>query len=401
MAVKPYIAELEEYVIDLRRHFHRHPELPLKETETAARIESELEAIGIAHERVGETGVIGILRGTKPSAIVPDSRPPRPAIVALRADIDALPIEETNDVEYRSRNPGVMHACGHDAHAASLLGAAKALHAKRAEFAGEIRLFFQQAEELGAGARQFIAAGKLDGVGALLGTHVASRLPIGTVAIAPGATNASCDFFRITVRGKSAHVSTPQDGVDAAYVAAKIVVDLQSIVARHTDPLDTVVVGVGVIKAGTSYNVIANEAIIEGTTRAFAQETRDRTNEAVGRIARAAAEAHGATAHTYFEHFAAPLVNDPDIAAEAQRVASGILGSDGVLTSLPKSLGADDFADYLPIVPGAYAMVGSRNESLPATASPHHHGTFDIDERALLIAANLYADFALDWLNAR
>jgi amidohydrolase len=266
------------------------------------------------------------------------------------------------------------------------------------ELSGEIRLFFQQAEEIGQGARQFISSGLLDGVQAILGTHVSSAIPVGSIALTAGATNASCDFFRITVRGASAHVSTPHLGTDAAYIAAKIVVDLQSIVARHTNPLDPVVVGVGVIKAGTNYNIIANEAVIEGTTRTFSKETRERTNSAVAKLAELAAEANGGIADVHFEDYAAPLVNDATITERAQKIAAKFANEKEILKSIPKSLGADDFADYLQVVPGTYAFIGSKNATNESTAKPHHNELFDIDERAILIASQMYVEFALDIL---
>lgn len=389
MNLKPYIAGQKDHLVELRRYFHRHPEPGLRENETALKIEEELDAAGIEHRRVGDTGIVAFIRGQTPGRVV-----------ALRADTDALPIAEKNDVPYRSANEGFMHACGHDAHAASLVGAARALKAQEKNFTGEVRIFFQQAEEIGQGARQFIEAGLLEGVGEILGTHVSSALPIGKIALVSGPTNASCDYFRITVRGSRAHVSTPHLGTDAVYIAAKIVVDLQSIVARHTDPLDSVVVGVGVIRGGTNYNIIANEAVIEGTTRSFTDATRERVNESVRKIAELSAEAHGGSVEVYFESYAAPLVNDEAVTEHARRVAASFAYPEEILSSLPKSLGADDFAEYLRIVPGTYAFIGSRNETNPSTARPHHHELFDIDENAVLIAAELYADFALDALGA-
>lgn len=401
MNLKPYISEQKEQLIELRRYLHRHPEPGLRETETAKKIEEELDAAGIEHRRVGGTGIAAVIRGrARDIAQDRDLSRVRKSIrvVALRADIDALPIAEKNDVPYRSSNEGFMHACGHDAHAASLVGAARALKSQEEKFAGEVRIFFQQGEEIGQGARQFIEAGLLDGVDAILGTHVSSAIPVGNIALVSGPTNASCDYFRITVHGSSAHVSTPHLGTDAVYIASKIVVDLQAIVARHTDPLDSVVVGVGIIRGGTNYNIIANEAIIEGTTRSFTEATRNNVNESVRKIAELAAKANGACVEFHFESYAAPLVNDQAVTERARRDAASFADPDEILLSLPKSLGADDFADYLRIVPGTYAFIGSRNEANPSTARPHHHELFDIDENAILIAAELYADFALDVL---
>ena len=257
MGIKPYIEKERDYLIGLRRYFHTHPEPSLEEYGTAKRIEEELDQTGIPHRRVGETGIYAWIDGEKG-----DGR-----TIALRADTDALRMQDLKEgVPYRSQNEGVCHACGHDAHTAMLLTAAKVLWEKRQEFAGHIRLFFQQAEEIGAGARIFVQEGLMEGVDRVYGSHVASRMPAGVISLTPGPNNASCDYFRIRVTGKGAHVSTPHLGVDALYIASQIVVNLQSIVARQTDPLDTVVVGIGKLTAGTAYNIVAEHAEIEGTT---------------------------------------------------------------------------------------------------------------------------------------
>ena len=240
----------KEYMISLRRDFHRHPELSLQERRTAGVIEQELERFEISHTRIGATGVLGILRGTQSGS----------GVVALRADIDALPIQETNDVEYRSQTDGIMHACGHDAHTASLLGAAKVLSQNRDSFGGELRFLFQPAEETGKGAPDFINAGALDGAERILGLHSAPDLPLGTIGLTPGLNNAAVDHFRILVHGKAAHVSTPQLGADALYAASQIVVAIQGLVARRSSPVEPVLLGVGKFAAGTTYNAVAEYA---------------------------------------------------------------------------------------------------------------------------------------------
>ena len=241
-ALREECQQLRDELIALRREFHRDPELGLHEYHTAARIERELDRCGIPHERVGETAVVGHLTGNGNGS----------GLVVLRADIDALPIQETNDVPYRSQTPGMMHACGHDAHTTCLLGAAKVLSAHRADFGGEVRFLFQPAEEIGQGARPLIAAGMLDGAQRVFGLHTASDLPAGTVGVKPGANNAGVDHFIIRIHGKSAHVSTPQLGVDALYIASELVVALQSIVTRMTSPVEPVLIGVGKLNAGTA-----------------------------------------------------------------------------------------------------------------------------------------------------
>ena len=393
MGIKAYIQEERDYLIGLRRYFHAHPEASLEEYETAKKIEEELDKSGIPHKRVGDTGVYAWIDGTGPEGTKGQRT------MALRADTDALRMEDLKEgVPYRSQKEGLCHACGHDAHTAMLLTAAKVLQAKKNEFSGQIRLFFQQAEEIGAGARQFVAAGLMEGVDRVYGSHVCSSLPAGSISLTPGPRNASCDYFRIRITGKGAHVSTPHLGVDALYIASQIVVNLQSIVARRTDPLDTVVVGVGKLTAGTAYNIVAEQAELEGTTRCFSPETRERTNRRVRETAEELCRLYGAEAEVEFKDFAAPLINDSTAAAEATRVAEEIYGPDRIIHDQQKALGADDFADYLAKAKGIYGFIGTGNPADPNTLSAHHHGLFDLDEESLLGGCNLYVDYALAYL---
>lgn len=392
MAVKPYVLAEQAYLTDLRRHFHAHPEVSLKEYETCKKIEAELDSMGIPHKRIGETGVYGWIDGKKAGDGV---------TVALRADIDALAMDDLKEVPYHSQNAGVCHACGHDAHTATLLTAAKILKTKENEFSGQVRLFFQQAEEIGQGARQFVQAGLLEGVTRVFGAHVTSHLDSGKISLTAGPQNASCDYFKIQIHGKGAHVSTPQLGVDALYIASQIVVQLQTIVSRNTDPLETVVVGVGKLQAGTQYNIVAEHAVLEGTTRSFLPEVRKFTNDRVVRIAKETAALYGAEAEVEFLDFAAPLVNDAKAVEEVTAVTAEFLPKEDIISDFQKALGADDFADYLAVTRGMYAFVGTRNSKDPHTAVAHHHGLFDVDEEALLISCNVYVDYALWVLNEK
>lgn len=392
MTVKPYVLAEKAYLTDLRWHFHAHPEVSLQEYETCKKIEGELDSMGIPHKRIGETGVYGWIDGKKAGDGV---------TVALRADIDALAMEDLKEVPYHSQNAGVCHACGHDAHTATLLTAAKILKAKENEFSGQVRLFFQQAEEIGQGARQFVQAGLLDGVTRVFGAHVTSHLDSGKISLTAGPQNASCDYFKIQIHGKGAHVSTPQLGVDALYIASQIVVQLQTIVSRNTDPLETVVVGVGKLQAGTQYNIVAEHAVLEGTTRSFLPEVRKFTNDRVVRIAKETAALYGAEAEVEFLDFAAPLVNDAKAVEEVTAVTAEFLPREDIISDFQKALGADDFADYLAVTRGMYAFVGTRNSKDPHTAVAHHHGLFDVDEEALLISCNVYVDYALWVLNEK
>lgn len=391
MALKDYVLEQKEYLTSMRQYFHAHPEVSLQEYHTCERIEKELDLAGIPHRRVGETGVYAWIDGKKETA----DQKKASRIMVLRADIDALAMEDLKTVPYHSENPGVCHACGHDAHAATLLTAARILKSKEAEFSGQIRLFFQQAEEIGAGARLFVQDGLLDGAARVFGAHVSSRLESGKIALTAGPQNASCDYFKIKVTGRGAHVSTPHLGIDAAYVASQIVVNLQSIVARSTNPLETVVVGVGVVRAGTQYNIVAEHAKIEGTTRSFLPEVREFTNRRVREIAEQTARMYGAEAEVEFKDFAAPLINDVQAVKEVTAVTEQLICREQIVSDYEKALGADDFADYLAVTRGMYAFVGTHSEKKPGSGVAHHHGLFDLDEEALLLSCNVYVDYAL------
>lgn len=388
MNIKDYVIKEKDYITSLRRYFHKHPEESLKEYNTAKKIEEELDKLNIPHKRVGATGVLGIIKGKNESN----------RILAIRADIDALKVPDSKDVEYKSQSNGYNHACGHDGHTASLLGTAKILKEKEKELNGEVRLIFQQAEEVGQGAKVFIKEGYLDGVEEILGAHVASHLEVGKVSVTSGPISASCDYFKITVKGKGGHVSAPHLSTDALYIASQIVVNLQSIVSRQTDPVDTVVVGVGLIRGGTTYNTVAEEIVLEGTTRSFTFESREKTNKSVEKIAKSIGEIYGAEVIVEFRDYASPLINDEKVSEEVAVIASDIVGKENVITNSPKRLGADDFAEFLIEVPGSYIHVGTKNLKNSNTSVAHHNDLFDIDEEGLLIITNIEVDYILNKL---
>lgn len=381
-----------DYLVSLRRHFHQHPELSKQEFETAARIERELDALGIPHRRVAVTGVYAELTGTKPCAA-------EPRCIALRADTDALPVQQENDPPYKSLCPGVMHACGHDAHTASLLGAARVLSENRALFSGKVIFTWQPGEEVGYGARPIIDEGDIDEAGRSFGVHTASNVPVGSVVLMPGANNASVDWFGIRVHGLGAHVSTPEQGVDALYIASQIVVAAQALVTRRTSPMDNVLIGIGKLNAGTAYNVIAQEAELEGTIRVFSPELRRLTKQRLEALAVQTAELYGGTADLKWNDNTSALINDPVATAEAQKTAVALFGEEHLIRSRQPSLGGDDFAEYILRVPGAYAYIGSGNPAKPDTVAAQHSSRFDIDEDCLSVAAALYACYAADYLN--
>ena len=390
MAIHPLIEQDRDYIISLRRWFHSHPELSLKEYNTAARVEEELNAIGIPTRRVGETGVLGTIRGGRGSG----------RKIILRADIDALPIQDEKTVSYASQCPGVMHACGHDAHTAALLGAARALKRLEEDLLGEISLVFQPGEEYGAGAVLFLQDGALEGADRSFGVHMQSNLPVGQVAMNPGAENASVDHFTIRIQGRSAHVSTPELGADALYAAAQIVTALQSIVGRLKNPTDPALIGVGVLRSGEGYNIVAREAIIEGTVRCFSEKTRTMLNSKIGDTARSVAALYNTVAEIETESFTRALINDARVYAETAPLVEKVVGR-GNLVVKELSLGGDDMAEIMAVVPGVYAFVGSGSEAVPGSRLAHHTPGFDIDERCLTIAASLYVESALFWLKQR
>lgn len=376
--------------VELRRYFHSHPELPKEEFNTAKRIEEELDKLNIEHKRVGETGVYAEIIGTK------DDKANK--TIVLRADIDALPIEETNNCEYKSLNEGVMHACGHDAHTASLLVSAKILSENKNLFSGKIKLCFQQAEEIGYGARLFIDGGYLEGASRSFGIHVGSNIPVGSIVIMEGANNASVDWFRISIEGKASHVSTPELGCDAAYIISQIVVAVQSLVTRTTSPMENVLIGIGKINAGTGYNIVAENATAEGTIRVFSPEIRKSIKEKLENLVYSISQIYGAKAHIEWKDFTSPLINDSIATKEAQIVARKLFEKDKIITSRKPSLSGDDMAEFINKVPGVYAFVGTRNEAIENTTVAHHNSKFDIDENGLKTSIKITTLYALEYL---
>lgn len=371
----------------LRREIHRRPELAWQEFKTAELIERHLDALGIEHKRIGQTGVLGFLRGSTSGKTV-----------ALRADIDALPIREETAADYRSETDGVMHACGHDAHTTCLLGAAMLLTEHKDSFAGEIRLLFQPAEEIGGGAFDLIDAGALRGADRIFGLHVAPDLPLGTVGVKPGLNNAAVDLFRIRIHGRSAHVSTPQLGADALYAASSLVVAIQGIAARRTSPVEPVILGIGKLNSGTTYNALAEHAELEGTTRTVSQETRLEMRQRIDETARNIAAVSGAAAEVQWSGICSALINNECACAEVGSAAK-TLGLT-VTNARPLSLAGDNFSEYLNEIPGCYAYLGTSNPALPDTLAGIHNGHFDLDENALPLGAALYAASALRFLGA-
>ncbi|MBQ1948611.1 MAG: amidohydrolase [Treponema sp.] len=389
--IKELSASDYDYLVKLRRDLHAHPELGLNEFRTAELIEHELDSFGIDYKRIGKTGVLGIIRGTSASA--------KSLSVLLRADIDALPVQEQNDVPYRSQTDGVMHACGHDVHTASLLGAAKILSSLKNQFTGEIRLVFQPAEEIGKGAGDFISAGVLEGVSRVFGLHTAPDLPLGTVGVKPALNNAAVDQFKIHVKGKSSHVSAPQLGVDALYIASQIVVALQAIVTRRTSPVEPVIIGVGKLNAGTTYNALAESAELEGTTRTISNESRGFIKQQVTNVVQQITALYGGKVQIEWDEFCPVVYNDVAVTEEVKDVIDRVFGEGHTTRDRALSLGGDNFADFIQTVPGTYAYLGTSNEKKRGTLNPVHSVNFDVDEDSLIYGSALYASYALWFLS--
>lgn len=370
-------------VIELRRAIHRHPELGFEERETAALVERELDELGIAHRRLATTGVVGVVRGALPGRVV-----------GLRADMDALPITERTDLAFASEVPGKMHACGHDAHTAMLLGAARTLVAMRENLPGTVVLIFQPAEEGPGGAEPMIAAGALDDprVEAIAMLHVDTRLGTGIIGITPGPVNASADEITITVRGRGGHGAYPHTAVDAIPAASAIVLALQSIVSRETDPLQSVVVTIGTINGGYRNNVIADEITMTGTLRAHDPTIRDGLGARVRRIVENVAAAYGARADVAITHGYPPVVNDADLSeafAQYMRTQSALR-----IERPAPTMGAEDFAYFARRVPGVLIRLGIKNQAA-GSIHPGHSAQFTIDEAALAVGVETLVAFAL------
>jgi amidohydrolase len=368
-------------VIELRRAIHRHPELGFEEQVTAALVERELDTLRIAHRRVARTGVVGVLRGEKPGSVA-----------GLRADMDALPVEEKTGLPYSSETPGVMHACGHDAHTAMLLGAAHVLASQREQVQGSVVFIFQPAEEGPGGAEPMIAEGVLDDprVDAIAMLHTDVRMETSTVSIMPGPVNASADELEIVVRGKGGHGAYPHSAIDAMPPAAAIVLALQNIAARETDPLDSVVVTIGTIAGGYRNNVIADEVRMTGTLRAHDPKIREQLETRVRRIVLGIAAAYNASAEVKAIYGYPPVVND---VALAQRFAREVESMGIHVQALRPTMGAEDFAYFAQRVPGVLVRLGVRNEREGAV-HPLHGPQFRLDEAALAVGVRVLCRFA-------
>lgn len=378
-----------ERLVEVRRRIHQHPELAYEEQATAELVRERLEALGLdPRTGIAETGVVAELVGNQPG----------PTIM-LRADLDALPVQELNEVPYRSQRPGLMHACGHDGHVSALLLAAERLCA-RPDFAGSVRFCFQPAEEGRGGAKRMIQEGVLDGVERVFGLHVWNEMPTGTVACTPGPMLAAVDRFTIRILGEGGHAAIPQRVRDPIVAASAVVGALQTLPSRWTDPLDPLVISVGRFQAGSNWNVIPPYAELEGTCRSFAQATWEALPERLEQLVGDVARAHRCTAEVEYLRTTPPTINDPEAAELGRRVVTRLLGADAAKVSGPgtRAMIGEDFAEFLQQRPGAFFLVGSRNEAR-GLIHPHHSDRFDFDEDALPLAARLLEELAREALS--
>lgn len=382
--LKKKVLNIEQQLVEWRRDFHRFPEVAFQEERTSRALRSTLEEMGLEVEAMAKTGLRAKLKG-KPGS----------KCVALRADIDALPVQEEAENEYTSQNPGAMHACGHDGHMAVVLGAAKILTQLRASFAGEVVFLFQPSEERPpGGAKPMVEEGALQGVDAIFGLHFWQSLPTGKVGMVKGPMMAQTGDFDLTVKGKGGHGSMPQQTVDPIVVASQIVVSLQSVVSRSLDPLKPAVLSFGTIKGGTIYNIIPEQVSLSGTIRTFDPSVHDTVEERMREIVEKTCQAYGAKSELEFKRGYPALVNHPEMVDFASEVTEKTLG-EGRIMKIDPVMGGEDFAYFLQKVPGAFIFFGMGD----GMSYPHHHACFDMDEKALPEATLLMMSLALEFLH--
>ena len=376
-----------EEMVAWRRYLHQNPELSFHEYRTAEFVANHLQSWDIeVRKNVGGNGIVGLLRGSSEGPTV-----------ALRADMDALPIQDEKNCAYSSLTKGVMHACGHDAHTSTLLGIAKVASQHRSQLKGNLVFLFQHAEEITpGGADSMIQDGALEGVDAVFGVHLWTPFPVGHVYSKAGPLMAAPDEFTIHIQGKGGHGGLPHQTIDSIYVASQLVVNLQSIVSRQIDPIEPCVVSVGSFHGGSSFNVIAETSVLNGTVRTFNAELRQDVKERLERIVHATCEMYQASYKINYKLGYPTVVNDGKEAERFFKVSTELFGAEAVHES-PLIMAGEDFSYYLNRRPGCFMFVGAGNVEA-GIIHPHHHPKFDIDEKSMLNAANLLLGMALDYM---
>ncbi len=383
-ALRKDIDKLTPQLVAWRRDFHRHPEIAFEERRTSSVLREFMEGIGITVESFAETGLRGVLGGQSGGGTV-----------ALRADMDALPLKEEGDKEYISENPEATHACAHDGHMAVLMGVAQLLAQRRDQFKGTVVLLFQPSEErIPGGAKKMIEEGAFEGIDAVFGLHFWQPLPTGKVGAVKGAMMAQPDQFSIRVKGKGGHGSMPHTTVDPILVASHLVVNIQSIVSRNVDPLKPIVVSFGTIKGGTIYNIIPSEVELTGTVRTFDPTLQTLAERRLREITEETGKTFGASAEVEYEKGYPPLINDGAMVDFVLETAQKVLGKESVVEIDPV-MGGEDFAYFLQKAPGTFLFFGMGDDM----EFPHHHPAFDMDEKALPQATLLVTTLALEYLH--
>lgn len=364
------VLDIEDYLISMRRKFHEKPELSWEEFETADAIENELDKFGIKYKRVFETGVIADLPGKNNNITI-----------GIRADIDALPIDEDTGLSYASKNKGIMHACGHDAHIAMLLGTANVLSKYKDELPFNIKLIFQPAEEyiMDSGAKYLVEVDEIKELDNIIGAHIWSSLDSGKISVREGAVMASADTFKIKVMGKGGHGAQPQETIDPIIISTNIVNNLQTLASREINPMNPLVISICSIKGGDSPNIIPNEVVLEGTVRTFDNILRNKIPEKIERIISNTCNVFRGNYNFEYYYGTPATVNESNSVGIAKKAVFDILGEQG-LASIEPTTGGEDFAKYLEVIPGCYIFIGGKIEN---NDYPHHNSKFNIDESAL------------------
>lgn len=389
MLINDIAGKYQDYVIQMRRKFHRCPEVALKETKTCRMICEELEQMGLVPRVIYGTGVMVDIGDRSRSG----------RTVCIRADIDALQVAEETGAEYASENPGYMHACGHDAHIAMNLGCARILCDIEKELNGRVRLIFEPAEEIAKGALGMIAAGAMDQVDTVYGTHVWGNVPAGVFSAEAGPRMASADFFTIRVKGKSVHGSLPHKGIDPVAAAAAIISQLQVVFQREMDASEPTVLSFCQIHGGNTDNAIPEEVTIGGTTRAFSEEVRRSFPEIMERVIRDTARSFRAEAFLDYRFGSSPVSNDPECSRRAMEAITKNYGPQALTTQKP-TMGGENFSEYQALVPGVFVFLGIQNEELGAVY-PNHSSRFSMDERVLIRGSVAAVQYAVDYLGER
>ncbi|MBT2645234.1 amidohydrolase [Bacillus sp. ISL-34] len=388
MMIDDLIEAVKDEVIAWRRYLHKYPELSFQEEKTAQFVYETLQTFGeLEISRPTKTSIMARLTGQNPGKVI-----------ALRADMDALPIEEENDFDFVSRNSGVMHACGHDGHTAMLLGTAKVLVQLKDQIKGEVRFLFQHAEELPpGGAQEMVKAGVLDGVDMIIGSHLLSTLPLGKIGLGCGPVMAGADTFNIIVVGKGGHASQPELTIDPIAIGTQVVSNLQHIVSRYREAQEALVVSVTQFHAGSAINVIPSKVSIGGSVRSFNPELRKKIPDLIERIVKGITEAHGATYELDYQFGYAPTINDEEVTRLMDETVCEVFGEES-REILKPIMGSEDFSAFQEVVPGSYLVIGARNEE-KGIIYPHHHPKFTVDEQALQNGVKLFVHGTIKMLN--